>query len=147
MPAEFSYWRYEPEVYWIRDYALAAGDNIPTLCRKYMLNGVMTTEAIAQGIEDMQIEYGIDRSGDGYADEYVTGPTTDEMDKVISVRIYLLARSTEPDTNYLNDKNYAFSNSAIAPQDPQDSYYRRVFSTTVKVRNNAAFLMLNAVPE
>ena len=147
VPAEFSYWRYDPEIYWIRDYAVTAGDGIPTLCRKYLLDGKITTEAIAQGIQDMQIEYGIDRSGDGYADEYVADPTTDEMDRVITIRIYLLARSTEPDTNYLNDHTYDYSNAGIAPYTPNDSYYRRVFATTVKVRNHAAYIMLNAVSE
>ena len=53
---------------------------------EYLLDGKVTTEAIAQGIQDMQIEYGIDRSGDGYADEYVAGPTVDEMDRVITIR-------------------------------------------------------------
>lgn len=146
VPAEYSYWRYDPEIYWIRDYAVAAGDGIPTLCRKYLLNGKITTEALAQGIQDMQIEYGVDSTLDGYADQYVADPTTAQMDQVISVRIYLLARSTEPDTNYLNDHTYDYSNAGIAPYTPNDSYYRRVFTTTVKVRNNAAFIMLNAVP-
>ena len=147
VPAEYSYWQYDPEIYWVRDYALTAGDGIPTLCRKYLLNGAITTEAVAQGVEDMQIEYGIDNSGDGYADQYVAGPSTDQMDKVISARIYLLMRSVEPDINYTNDHSYAFSNSAIAPDAPGDNYYRRVFTTTVKVRNHAAYLMLNAVSE
>jgi Tfp pilus assembly protein PilW len=144
VPAGFAYWRYEPEIYWIRDYAVVAGDGIPTLCRKYLLDGVVTTEAIAQGIQDMQIEYGIDTTGDGFADRYIADPTTAQMDQVISVRIYLLARSTQPDPNYLNDHTYDFSNAAVYT--PNDGFYRRVFSTTVKVRNNSAYLMLNATP-
>lgn len=147
VPAEFSYWQYDPEIYWVRSYAVAKGDGIPTLCRKYLLNGAITTEVVAQGIEDMQIEYGVDRSGDGYADQYVADPTTDEMDRVISARIYLLVRSVEPDVNYLNDHTYDYSNAGIAPYTPNDQYYRRVFATTVKVRNQAAYIMLNAVQE
>ena len=145
-PAEFSYWRYDPEIYWVRDYAVTAGDGIPTLCRKYLEDGAVVTEAIAQGIADLQIEYGIDQSGDGYADQYVADPTAAQMSQVISARIYVLARSTEPDLNFINDHTYTYSNSAIAPADPQDNYYRRVFTTTVKVRNFSAYLMLNAIP-
>lgn len=145
-PAEFSYWRYDPEIYWIRDYAVTAGDGIPTLCRKYLLNGAIVTEAIAQGIEDLQIEYGIDQDGDGYADQYVANPSAAQMVQVISARIYMLARSTEADLNYLNDHTYIYSNSANAPADPQDNFYRRVFTTTVKIRNFSAYLMLNAIP-
>ena len=69
------------------------------------------------------------------------------MDLVISVRMSLLARATEADTNYVNDHTYVYSNSAIAPANPGDSFYRRMFTTTVKVRNNAAYLMLNAIPK
>lgn len=145
-PAEFNYWRYDPEIYWVRSYAVTAGDNIPTLCRKYLQDGKVVTEAIAQGIEDLQVEYGIDQNGDGFADQYVADPTAAQMSLVISARIYILARSNEPDLNYLNDQTYQYSNSAIAPADPQDNYYRRVFTTTVKVRNFSAYLMLNAIP-
>jgi len=146
VPAEFNYWRYDPEVYWIRNYAVTVDDGIPTLCRKYLQDGAIVTEAVAQGIQDMQIEYGIDTTGDGFADRYLTSPTAAQMDLVISVRIHLLTRSTEPDTNYINDHTYQYSNAAIAPYTPNDNFYRRVFTTTVKVRNNAAYLLLNEIP-
>jgi len=143
VPAEFNYWKYDPEIYWIRDYAITDGDGIPTLVRKYLLNGAMTTELIAQGVEDMQIEYGIDTDTDGFADRYIAAPSAAQMVQVTTCRIYLLMRSTEPDENYSNDHTYTYSNSALSPYTPADNYYRRMFSTTVKVRNNAANLMLN----
>jgi len=147
VPAEFSYWAYDPEIYWVRNYAVDPKDGIPTLCRKYLLKGVITTEAVAQGVEDMQVEYGIDLSGDGYADRYIRDPSTDDMDKVISARIYLLMRSVEEDLNYNNNHTYDFSNSEIADGLVGGHYYRRIFSTTVKIRNHAAYIMLNAIPE
>jgi type IV pilus assembly protein PilW len=143
VPAEYNYWRYDPEIYWVRDYAVTAGDGIPTLVRKYLLNGAITTESIAQGVEDMQIEYGIDTDTDGYADRYIAAPTAAQMAQVTTCRIYLLMRSTEPDENYTNARTYTYSNAALSPYTPADNYYRRMFSTTVKVRNNAAHLMLN----
>ncbi len=143
VPAEFNYWRYDPEIYWIRNYANDAKDGIPTLVRKYMVDGAMVTESIAPGVEDMQVEYGIDTDTDGYADSYVAAPTTAQMQQVTTARIFLLMRSTEADENYSNDHTYTYSNSKLSPYTPADKYYRRIFSTTVKVRNNAAHLMLN----
>lgn len=143
VPAEYSYWKYDPEIYWVRNWAIDAKDGIPTLVRKYLVNGVMTTELIAQGVEDMQVEYGIDTDTDGYADRYVTDPTAAEMLQVTTCRLYLLMRATERDENYTNNHTYTYSNAALSPYTPADNYYRRMFSTTVKVRNNAANLMLN----
>ncbi len=143
VPAEFIYWRYDPEIYWIRDYAITAGDGIPTLVRKYLQNGAIVTESIALGVEDMQIEYGIDTNTDGFADSYVADPTAAQMAQVTTCRIYLLMRSTAADENYSNDHTYTYSNSPLSPYTPADNFYRRTFSTTVKVRNNAANLMLN----
>ena len=58
-------WAFRPSIYYIRQFANAPGDNIPTLCRK-ALRGPgpgMTTECLATGIENLQIEYGIDTTG------------------------------------------------------------------------------------
>ena len=143
VPAEFNYWRYDPEIYWIRDYAITAGDGIPTLVRKYLQAGAIVTESIALGVEDMQIEYGIDTNTDGFADRYLSDPTAAQMQQVTTCRIYLLMRSTEADENYSNVRTYTYSNSPLSPYTPGDKFYRRTFSTTVKVRNNAAHLMLN----
>jgi type IV pilus assembly protein PilW len=46
-------WEYRPAIYYIRQYAYALGDNIPTLCRK-VLGGAgpsMLTECIATGAD------------------------------------------------------------------------------------------------
>ena len=143
VPVAFSYWRYKPVIYWVRSYALTAGDGIPTLVRLSLDDsGATTTEEIAQGVEDLQIEYGIDTTADGYADRYIADPSAAQMKNVISVRIYLLARSTEADSNYTNSRTYTLSNSSVAPDNPGDHYYRRVFATTVQVRNNAHLLTL-----
>lgn len=135
IPAPFADWEYRPRVYYIRRYANTPDDNIPTLCRKVLdvPGPSMTTECLAEGIENLQIEYGIDSSGDGYPNMYTSNPTLDEIQGVVTARIALLARTTEIDTRYTNDKIYQVGN---APSfSPGDSFHRRVFSTTVTIQN------------
>jgi type IV pilus assembly protein PilW len=128
-------WEYRPSIYYVRQFANAPGDGIPTLCRKVLRGAgpTMTTECLATGIEDLQIEYGIDTSEDGHPNLFVTNPSLTDIQNVVSARIFLLARTTEIDTRYTNEKTYSISN---APDyEPGDSFHRRVFSTTVSIQN------------
>jgi type IV pilus assembly protein PilW len=100
----------------------------------------MTTECMATGIEDLQIEYGIDTSLDGHPNVYATAPSLTDMQNVVSARIFLLARTTDIDTRYTNDKTYSISN---APDyTPGDTFHRRVFSTNVSIQNIRSLNMM-----
>ena len=128
-------WAYRPSIYYIRQFANAPGDGIPTLCRK-ALRGAgpsMTTECLATGIENLQIEYGIDTTENGQPNVYLTSPTLAQMQSVVSARIFLIGRTTEIDTRYTNTKTYSISNSPDFV--PGDSFHRRVFSTSVSIQN------------
>jgi hypothetical protein len=128
-------WAFRPSIYYIRQFANTPGDNIPTLCRK-ALSGAgpsMATECLATGIENLQIEYGIDMSQDGHPNVYLTNPTLAQMQDVVAARIFLIARTTDIDTRYVNNKTYSISNAPDVV--PGDSFHRRVFSTSVSIQN------------
>ncbi len=142
IPAPTSDWEFRPRVYYVRQFANTPGDGVPTLCRK-VLAGVgpsMTTECIATGIENLQLEYGIDTSSDGNPNVYLFSPTLAEMQGIVSVRIFLLARTAGIDTRYTNQKTFSVSNSP--DYTPADSFHRRVFSTTVSVQNIRSMNMM-----
>lgn len=143
VPVPFTYWAYSPVVYFVRDYYTTKGDGIPTLCRKTLVDGALAIECLAAGVEDFQVEYGIDTDDDDYADQYVQAPSAAQMLMVTSVRAYILMRGTAEDPNYTNGKTYVLSNSPNDHADPQDGYYRRIFETTIMVRNNAHLMALN----
>lgn len=135
VPLPRAEWEYRPRIYYVRNFANVAGDGIPTLCRKVLRGAApsMTTECIATGIEDLQIEYGIDTTGDSNPNLFMPNPTLAQMQSVVSARIFLLARTSNIDTRYTNDKTYVLSNSpAYTPDDP---FHRRVFSATVSIQN------------
>jgi len=135
VPVPNSAWEYRPSIYYIRNFLNTAGDGIPTLCKK-VLRGTtpgMTTECLAAGIEDLQVEYGIDTTDDGFANVYMPNPSLVNMQSVVSARVSLLARTTAIDTRYTNDKTFNLSNAAAYA--PSDSFHRRVVSTTVSIQN------------
>ena len=135
-------WVFRPTIYYIRQFANAPGDNIPTLCRK-VLRGAgpsMTTECLATGIENLQIEYGIDTTENGQPNVWMTGPSLVQMQSVVTARIFLIARTTEIDTRYINSKTYSISNAPDLV--PGDNFHRRVFSTSVSIQNIRSMNMM-----
>lgn len=135
-------WEFRPAIYFIRPFANVAGDGIPTLCRKVLrgANPDMVTECLAAGIEDLQIEFGIDTSENGNPNVYLPNPTLAQIQDVVTARIFILARTTEIDTRYTNDKTYSVSNSGDFT--PNDSFHRRVFSTSVSIQNIRSLNMM-----
>ena len=55
------------------------------------------------------------------------------MQTVVAARIFLVARTTEIDTRYRNEKTYTVSNAPNFV--PNDTFHRRVFSVGVSIRN------------
>lgn len=121
-----------PVIYYIRTHSVTAGDGIPTLCRFVLQAGAMLEECLVEGIENLQLEYGIDFSGDGVANQYISAPNAAQFDLVTSVRIHLLARSVRPQVGYTNPKTYVMGDVSIAPN---DTFFRRAATTTVVLRN------------
>ena len=128
---------YAPSVLYIRDHSITEGDGIPTLCRKYLemaATPTMSTECLVEGIEQLQIEFGLDNNADGLPERYVSAPTAAQLDVVTAIRVHLLARSLRPQPGYDNPKTYVLGNTTFTPD---DNYYRRSATTTVVLRNPA----------
>jgi type IV pilus assembly protein PilW len=135
-------WEYRPSIYYIRNFGGTPNDGIPTLCRKVLDDAApsMSTECLARGIEDMQIEYGLDTNLDGDPNVFISSPTQLQMQTVVATKIFLLARSVDDDFGYTNDKTYNLSNTAAYT--PADTFHRRVMSLTVGIKNTRAMIVL-----
>jgi type IV pilus assembly protein PilW len=138
-------WEYRPHIYYIRNFTDTAGDGVPSLCRKALnftpATGVQT-ECIAAGIENLQIEYGLDTDGSGSANQYVSNPTLAQLQRVISARIFIVARTLNQDFGYTDDRTYTISNAPVVT--PNDNFHRRLYTVTVPVfnmRNRARLLI------
>lgn len=89
---------------------------------------------LVDGVENMQILYGIDTTGDGVADYYSGGAGENvAMPHVVAVRVSLLVSSvedvaTKPIPYYYNDTSYTPATT--------DLKIRRAFTSTFAVRNS-----------
>ncbi|MDH3377862.1 MAG: PilW family protein [Gammaproteobacteria bacterium] len=134
-------WRYLTRIYHIQNHAITPGDGIPTLYRMGLsgTNIVKEGGGVAQGIEDFRINFGIDNNNDGIPEIYQAAPTP----TAVTARVYVLARTITPDPGYNNAKSYQLGDvtrdidllsDGIADGNG-DNFRRRVFVTTVKLRN------------
>ncbi len=128
--------RYLTHIYFIANNN-ESGDGIPTLKRAELGKDGFSVVPMVEGIEDLQIEYGLDTpTADGAPDSYTASPASiDDWRSVVSVKIGLLARNTEETTGYTDSKSYALlSNDATSYN---DSYKRHAFQSTVRLNNPA----------
>ncbi len=136
LAGQVDYWKYYAKAIYVRNYSNSSDDGIPTLCVAQLTENSMSTECLAEGVEAMQVEFGIDTDVDGNIDYFTTSPSSTEMELAISAQIYLLMRSVGTSQGYTNNTRYALGNTAINGGAAfADGYQRRVFSTTVKLRN------------
>ena len=138
-------WAYLPQIFYVRNYSFAPGDGIPTFCRAYLNNSGppdMTNECLVEGVENLQLEFGIDTDDDFVANYYDPNPTAAELNDAVSARLYALVRSVNVVPGYVNDKAYTLGSTNVAAAN--DGFYRRVFTLTVLLRNPANLTGLGA---
>jgi len=117
---------------------ISPADGIPTLKR---LELDATTHAfvptpLVEGIEYMQLEYGLDADSNGTADSYVTAPAATDWPNVVAVKVNLLARNTEPTRSYTDRKTYSLGSAGTVT--PNDSYKRHVYTQFIRLVNPAS---------
>ncbi|MEO7852128.1 MAG: PilW family protein [Rubrivivax sp.] len=122
-----------------------ANDGIPTLKRVEMIDGALRTMSVAEGVENLQVEYGVDTDGDGHPDDFLTTAgvealplnlpvVNDQWQYVVSVRLHLLTRSTQPTAGFSDTRTYQLGlGVAIVP--PADGNKRTLMTTTVRLVN------------
>lgn len=91
-------------------------------------------EELVQGVEQMQVEYGIDTTMDRIVDDYVDASAVTNWDQVVALRIALLVRSVQEYGNDRDTRAYTLlNNDPVAAAN--DRRQREVFTTTVSIRN------------
>lgn len=106
----------------------------PALYRQTISKGLMVTEEIVEGVEDMQIQYGVDTSADKSADNYVDAGGVADWSQVVSMRVSLLMRTAE--NNVVTEpQTYKFPASATSGTTATDRRIRQVFTSTIGTRS------------
>lgn len=86
---------------------------------------------IAEGIENMQIQYGIDTNADGVVESYAPASAVIDWNQVGAVRISLLVVGSDGNVATSKQK-YTYDGAVV---DAADQRLHQVFTTTVSVRN------------
>jgi type IV pilus assembly protein PilW len=124
----------EADVYYISPYTTASTDspNVPALYRLTLGAGpAITKQLLATGVENMQVQYGVS-SGGITTFKNASAVTAGEWLNVVSLRIWLLARSTDIEPGYSNTKSYPIGDQTVTAS---DSFVRQVFPLVVGLRN------------
>jgi len=131
----------DSEIMKFRSYAYYVGNssrnNEPVLYRNNGIAG-SDSEELVEGIENLQILYGIDDNNNGVADRYTSANNVDFADQenkpIVSIRVSMLVRSKENVVGGANkQETYTLATTPI--KTISDRRLRKVFTTTVKIRN------------
>ena len=133
-------------------YYIAMGTNGPSLFRHTYsqdkedldadtdtMEFLIQDQELIEGVENMQILYGVDNNDDLLADSFETATNVDAAggwDNVVSVKIALLLRTVNEDTSYeVDTRTYQLLDVNYDPVD--DQRRRRVYNATVQIRNRS----------
>ena len=118
---------------------------------KYCTNATASTtqgfcvEEIAEGVEDLQLLYGVDTNTDLSADKFVAASsvTAAEWANVVSVRVNLMLRSVATNVSPEANTTYPVSQIPLLNGAPPaiaaatSRAFRRVYTETITLRNRA----------
>lgn len=124
------------------------GTPMPSLRRKTLgLGPSISDEEVLPGVEDMQIQFGVDTDARdsvdrGVVDRYVNpdDPILDDTDaafiedaEILSVRIWLRLRGERLEVGLLPDSGFTYADQVVGPFN--DGFRRIVVSRTIYLRN------------
>lgn len=144
-------YQYEVHIYFIATED-KTGDGIPTLKRvdldikKGPNNGFTNPIPIAEGIEQLQIDYGIDSpSPTGSPAAFTPNPYAyngcagvsclPNWQNTVVAQVYVLARNLTPTPGHADGKTYTLGNFVVNPTG--DSYMRHVYQAEYRLNNIA----------
>ena len=111
------------------------GKPVPALKRLELGEDGWSIVPIAQGIDTLQLDYGLDSSSShGAPSSYITTPALTDWGNVMAVRINLLARNNLSTSGFIDGKTYSMGLDGIVGPF-SDAYKRHAFSELVRAIN------------
>jgi Tfp pilus assembly protein PilW len=134
--------------YYVDRSSTLLGATVPSLRAKMirLTDGAITDQEIVSGVEDLQVELGLDMDPDGdnsgSIDRYVdiNDPLVDPADAafnpdavVLAVRIWVRVRAERAENGFTDTTNYVYADQDVGPFN--DNFRRIVVSKTIYLRN------------
>lgn len=118
-------------------------DTVPSLRRAFIdtsgAQPAIATEEVIAGVEDLQVQYGVDLTNDGSANSYVGADGVVDPQTIVSVRVWLRLRTEDPELGFQDDRTWLYSeetfNASNTGAQDDDAFRRTVVSKTIELRN------------
>jgi type IV pilus assembly protein PilW len=136
-PAGWRVFNWETNAYYVSSGS-SLGAGVPSLRRKTLVNGVWQDEELVAGVENFQVELGVDTNGDDAVDRYVdpnnalVNPLA-ATSKILAVRLWLLLRAEQAEGGFQDAATYNFAN--VVNYQPADGFRRELLNKTIVLRN------------
>jgi len=126
------------DVYYISPWTTSASENpkVPALYRMTLGDGpAMSSQLIASGIENMQVQYGVSTTG-GVRYYDASAVPASLWASVVAVRLWLLARSITTDTGNVSTAAYTMGDQTYPDRSttPSDGFQRQLFPLVIQIR-------------
>lgn len=119
---------------------------VPTLRRKTLMGGAggptISDQEVAPGVENLQIQFGVDVDADNTVDRYVNpadpiitpgDPNFIPTARVLTARLWLVVRGVSPEPGLVDQRNYSPGDVNLGV--PNDNFRRMMVSKTILLRN------------
>ena len=130
-------WEYQHHIYYVKEES--QGNNKVPVLMQGRLTTNMTFDPIIDGIELIRFMYGVDSTGDGIVNAFISADNMTEEywnnadnSNILAIKIYVLARSVLPDHKYDNNNTYQIGDVQLVFN---DNYRRLLLSSTVTLYN------------
>jgi type IV pilus assembly protein PilW len=108
---------------------------LPALRRQTLAaNGLIQNQEIMPGVEDFQIQLGIDGNLNGLADRYIN-PEPNPPGNVVAVRVSLRLRSALPEPGHVDAGPWRSIDATLPSVQPNDNFRRIAVQRTFPLRN------------
>lgn len=138
---------YRTSIYFVANN-YQTGDGIPTLKVAELGATGFTITPLVAGIDQFQIEYGMDNNGDSIPDVYTSDPGSyggctgaacqTNWQQVVTARIYVLAKNTQKSAGFTDNHIYKVGGNTYGPYN--DAYKRHLYTSLVRINNVAGRL-------
>ena len=93
-------------------------------------------EELVPGVEDPQVQFGIDTDADGSVNSYVNpGSPALAGVEILAVRLWLRLRAEREELGFTDEATYEYAGRSFTPD---DALRRLVVSATIQLRNRSA---------
>lgn len=132
--------KFSPRAYYIGTNASGGRSLYKAILNNNAGDISMGVSEVVEGIENMQILYGVDTTDSGYANKFVRADEVMDVatwKDVVSVRIGFIAQTPREIALENDTDEYTIAGTTVDPDD-EDRKQRYQYNTTIKIRNRGA---------